>query len=516
MLRIALTFLFITSLSLHLAATNRSSEETAEIMISVASLPTLHLPDDQLSKFNPPLPKENREVSEMMDQKLILYKAACNRGYTFLMQHFSQDNTEKEMTLFQQLPLELLSLISAQVNPHQTRTGLAKIAGLNKALFMWLSPFLAEEHWRHEKALAATLLIPTASRLPLLIWTSANGLVEGYADYQTQSKKHKFMPIAIFATFFSSQTRQACFYEQRSSLTQLDTIDTRYSWCHSPKGPSLDLGLIQENLLIEPESLVRLNIKEATLSSYFYIRLLPRLLAQTGLETLRLTFTVHADRPYFVDTTLRQFRGLKTLSLSSAWHDSCPLPQSVSQLPTLTKLKLEKITLEQPKLKALASLSTLRHLEIFSGLSAVDLPALAGFTQLTTLSLRSLHLHGRLPPEILSLTNLRNLELPVAQLSELSHDIQRLSNLQTLRLSGNYLKTVPPELFTLRELQHLDLSHNFLTYLPLDAIQQHIKRREDLCRTRASTHTLPFTIGLLGNGLLPKATVKTLLNYIKN
>jgi internalin A len=75
------------------------------------------------------------------------------------------------------------------------------------------------------------------------------------------------------------------------------------------------------------------------------------------------------------------------------------------------------------------------------------------------------------PPDLVQLTNLQELDLSHNQLTILPPEIAQLTNLQELDLSHNQLTILPPEIAQLTNLQKLDLSHNQLTILPPELAQ---------------------------------------------
>jgi len=71
-----------------------------------------------------------------------------------------------------------------------------------------------------------------------------------------------------------------------------------------------------------------------------------------------------------------------------------------------------------------------------------------------------------LPPEIGSLSNLRELSLYNNKLKTLPPEIGLLSNLQDLDLYSNRIETLPPEIGSLSNLRHLYLNDNEIEVLP--------------------------------------------------
>ncbi|MEO0739547.1 MAG: leucine-rich repeat domain-containing protein, partial [Cyanobacteria bacterium J06649_12] len=73
---------------------------------------------------------------------------------------------------------------------------------------------------------------------------------------------------------------------------------------------------------------------------------------------------------------------------------------------------------------------------------------------------------SQLPPEIVQLTSLTQLDLSSNQLSQLPPEIGQLTSLTQLYLSENQLSQLPPEIVQLTSLTQLYLSSNQLSQLP--------------------------------------------------
>ncbi|MEO0434827.1 MAG: leucine-rich repeat domain-containing protein, partial [Cyanobacteria bacterium J06656_5] len=67
---------------------------------------------------------------------------------------------------------------------------------------------------------------------------------------------------------------------------------------------------------------------------------------------------------------------------------------------------------------------------------------------------------SQLPPEIVQLTSLTQLDLSSNQLSQLPPEIGQLTSLTQLYLSSNQLSQLPPEIRQLTSLQYLSLQSN--------------------------------------------------------
>jgi Leucine-rich repeat (LRR) protein/GTPase SAR1 family protein len=96
-------------------------------------------------------------------------------------------------------------------------------------------------------------------------------------------------------------------------------------------------------------------------------------------------------------------------------------------------------------------------------------PEIIPLTNLRELDLRDNQL-TELPPEIGQLTNLRKLNLGENQLTELPPEIGQLTNLRELRIGENQLTELPPEIAQLTNLRKLNLGENQLTELPPEII----------------------------------------------
>ena len=72
----------------------------------------------------------------------------------------------------------------------------------------------------------------------------------------------------------------------------------------------------------------------------------------------------------------------------------------------------------------------------------------------------------KLPPEIITLTNLRFLDLSKNKIVVIPAGIGELKNLQQLILSRNHIETLPKEIGNLKNLKYLNINQNDLMSLP--------------------------------------------------
>jgi Leucine-rich repeat (LRR) protein len=129
------------------------------------------------------------------------------------------------------------------------------------------------------------------------------------------------------------------------------------------------------------------------------------------------------------------------------------------------------------------------------GLSSLP-PKLVQLTKLTELDLA----HNRLtclPPELAQLTQLTRLDLAHNRLTTLPRELGQLAHLTLLYLSNNQFVALPPELGQLARLTRLDLSHNPLASLPPELGQLVSLTRLDLSNDRLGT--LPPELGQLAS-----------------
>jgi hypothetical protein len=113
----------------------------------------------------------------------------------------------------------------------------------------------------------------------------------------------------------------------------------------------------------------------------------------------------------------------------------------------------------------IATLSNLRELVLSNNHLSSLAPEIFQLSKLQALILTNNHL-TQLAPEIGNLSQLTVLALPHNQLSSLPAEIGNLHNLQSLYLYHNDLTNLPPEIGHLDNLQLVNLSYNQLTELP--------------------------------------------------
>lgn len=214
---------------------------------------------------------------------------------------------------------------------------------------------------------------------------------------------------------------------------------------------------------------------------------------QERLEVLHLTFTQASEIPSWV----LSLRSLHQLHLSSRLHSEGGVSRSWA-LGSLRQLRHLRVLVIRGMLQRIPGelcevAGSLVRLEIHNeGTKLLVLTSLKRLADLTELHLQDCQLE-RLPSALMSLTNLRSLDLQrnhlrsLEELLGLSHlrrltclrlaynhvltlpvCISVLRGLELLDLSNNQLHSVPPALFTLRRLRKLLLSGNLLQELPAE------------------------------------------------
>jgi len=163
--------------------------------------------------------------------------------------------------------------------------------------------------------------------------------------------------------------------------------------------------------------------------------------------------------------------------------DGKPVRKVYSLLVKLNRLKRElkyegsiyqlfqetNLVLSNRKLKTLppeiGSLSNLRELWLYNNKIKTLPPEIGSLSNLERLYLDNNQIET-LPPEIGSLSNLQRLYLYNNQIKTLPPEIGLLSNLQELSLFSNQIETLPPEIGLLSNLQELSLYNNQIKTLP--------------------------------------------------
>ena len=121
--------------------------------------------------------------------------------------------------------------------------------------------------------------------------------------------------------------------------------------------------------------------------------------------------------------------------------------------------------------------------------------SLVKLTRLETISIEQSHSLGQFPEPFTTLPNLRELNLPDAQIGALPPAIGNLTSLTALNLYHNKLRTLPAELGKLTALKTLNLGNNELTQLPAELL--HLPRLETLALYENQLTSLPVEVGQL-------------------
>ncbi|WP_440944820.1 COR domain-containing protein [Methanosarcina sp. T3] len=105
----------------------------------------------------------------------------------------------------------------------------------------------------------------------------------------------------------------------------------------------------------------------------------------------------------------------------------------------------------------------------FKGLYSIP-PSVLELKEITQLNISKNQLRS-LPPEISELINLIQLDISENQLSFLPSKISELKNLTQLNISGNQLSSLPPEIFELKNLTQLNMAENLLSSFPTEVFE---------------------------------------------
>ncbi|KAI4799376.1 hypothetical protein KUCAC02_016974 [Chaenocephalus aceratus] len=189
---------------------------------------------------------------------------------------------------------------------------------------------------------------------------------------------------------------------------------------------------------------------------------------QERLEVLHLTFTQASEIPGWVTS----LRGLHELHLSGRLSSDNGVGRSWA-LGSLRQLRHLRVLVIRGMLQRIPGelcevAGSLVRLEVFNeGTRLLVLTGLKRMVDLTELLLQDCRLE-RLPSALLSLTNLRTLDLQHNNLRTLEEllSLAALRRLSCLRLAYNRVLALPASVAVLRGLELLDLSNNQLQSLP--------------------------------------------------
>lgn len=200
---------------------------------------------------------------------------------------------------------------------------------------------------------------------------------------------------------------------------------------------------------------------------------------QERLEVLHITFTQASEIPSWV----LSLHSLHELHLSGRLSSECSVGRSwaLGSLRHLRHLRVLGIRglLQKIPGELCEVASSLTRLEICNeGTRLLVLTALKRMVDLTELKLQDCQLE-RLPSALLSLTNLRLLDLQHNNLSSLEEllCLAQLRHLSSLKLAYNHVSVLPASVGVLRGLELLDLSNNQLRSLPPSLFTLHRLRR---------------------------------------
>ena len=233
---------------------------------------------------------------------------------------------------------------------------------------------------------------------------------------------------------------------QIKNLPCLRTLNLRYNSLTHTNIPSevfendelTTLDLSHNKLTEVPDGLFRCKSLLVLNLSHNMLEMIPSQLLMTTTDLLHLDLS--NNELDALPPQLRRLSNLQTLVLS---HN--PLSHfQIRPLPALTELRTLHMRNTQRTLANIPS-----NLESLVHLADVDL---------------SQNLFTKIPEGILSLTNLKRLNLGSNEIDEVSPDIEKWAHLETLILSRNKIKSLPPGLCKLLKLKKLYLCDNQLDF----------------------------------------------------
>lgn len=158
----------------------------------------------------------------------------------------------------------------------------------------------------------------------------------------------------------------------------------------------------------------------------------------------------------------------KLTSLDLSYNEIGEFPEAILQLKELEKLELNDMNLNYIP-KEFASMRSLRHLSIcHNDFNVEDAEDLIGYiSHLTNLETLELGLFlEKLPDDLKTLKNLRNLHLETCDIEEIPPFLATLPKLVRVDLTGNRLKKLPEDITDCKNLESLLIEENYINELP--------------------------------------------------
>ncbi|GMN22130.1 hypothetical protein TIFTF001_048967 [Ficus carica] len=216
---------------------------------------------------------------------------------------------------------------------------------------------------------------------------------------------------------------------------------------------------IHKSLLVNLSSLTSLSLRGSYLDGEFpdYIFNLPKIEAINMSQSQFLT-----DGLGFLPE-FQSGSNLKLLDMSSIYHLSGKLPDSIGNLKSLIVLNLGQCDLSGPIPSSISNLSQLERLDL--SLNSFEGPLssnLGNLKKLTVLYLSGNKIQGDLPHSLRNLTQLEELDLSFCNFnSQILNLVTNLVKLKKLLLHyGSFIGQIPSSLGNLTRLEELDLSDN--------------------------------------------------------
>eukprot|EP00245_Coleochaete_scutata_P008908 TRINITY_DN2820_c0_g1_i1.p1 TRINITY_DN2820_c0_g1~~TRINITY_DN2820_c0_g1_i1.p1 ORF type:complete len:372 (+),score=35.66 TRINITY_DN2820_c0_g1_i1:213-1328(+) len=250
-----------------------------------------------------------------------------------------------------------------------------------------------------------------------------------------------------------------------------DVLLVVYTWLIKNPLTRMASAVEMKDALVEAHANVRRGLDEIVAlqinrmdTEYGKVRATTLLRQQDVIEAIDGLHIVLQNGPSRSDAAMKDFAKVGLAALKSSKHIMMAGEKSVESGSAILDLSDYQLSGSIPP--QLCSLTNLRELYLSVNLlSGCIPPQLSALTNLTELHLYYNRLSGSIPPQLSALTNLRVLSLHNNQLSgSIPPQLSTLTNLTVLSLSCNQLSgNIPPQLSALTNLTKLCLCKNRLS-----------------------------------------------------